>query len=180
MAGAPAKAAVSRVAPPAGPLSMGFVDMEKVIENHPQAKVREEELRQQLKAPIEELRQTAEKAREIEGNLDLLTEGSPEYLDRLRQIRNLKASVELDEKILRAESQLKLVEAMKKMYKEMPDGRGRGGAGAQPPGRGHVHQRPDQCQTGTDFVNDVITRPFIWHDQSLDITSEVMDRLKAK
>jgi Skp family chaperone for outer membrane proteins len=159
-------------------VSIGFVDMELIIEQHPETKAKADELQQRLKTRIDELRQQAESVRAMETDLDLLTEGSPEYRERLREIRRRKASIDLDQKILRVEMNLQLVDALKKIYEQSKQvvaevARERGFTIVAMYSSGPVNGR-----NRNELITDIVTRPFIYHDQALDITQDVLGRLR--
>lgn len=158
--------------------TMAFVDMEKVVQEHPSTKARTDELQKELVSKIEELRATANAIRTKEENLDLLTEGSPDWLELLRQIRRDRAAVELDGKILRAEFQIKLVEAMKKIYEASKKVVAELAVERNLSAVAIYSSSPVGGRTRNELVTDIVTRPFIFHADALDITAEVISKLK--
>src|SRR5262245_45438335 len=72
--------------------AFGFVDMEKVIKSHPRAKSATLEIENWYKAGREQLRTRVEQLRSQRESLDLLTEGSPEWLAKREYFKKEEAS----------------------------------------------------------------------------------------
>jgi Skp family chaperone for outer membrane proteins len=160
------------------PLSIAFVDMERIIKEHPETAEKTASVERELKSRMEALKQEADRMRSLRDDLDLLKEGSPEWLEQLKKIKMLESTLELDQKILRIEFDLRLVEELKDIYnrsrtaiKEVAEAK-----------RIQVVAMYSSSEVGgstrRELIGDIITRPFVYHDPSLDITDEVIARLK--
>lgn len=171
---APLTVAQNGSAPKPAPFAMGFVDMEKLIREHPATKTKTEGFQREFEGRMEELRNQVSTMNSLRETLEILEVGSPEYLAQLKRIRKLEATLELEKKIIRIEFQLKVVEALKDVYqrcravvKQVAVKRGLAAVAM-------ISDSEVQGRTRSELVGDILTRPFIYAHQSLDITDEVL------
>lgn len=158
--------------------AMGFVDMEKLIREHPATKTKTEGFRLEFDARMEALRNQVTKMNSLRDTLEILERRSPEYLAQLKNIKKLEATLELEKKIIRIEFQLKVVAALQDVY-----GRCKAAVKQVAEKRGFraiamISDSEVQGRTRSEVVGDILTRPFIYAHESLDITDEVLAILK--
>ena len=105
-----------------------------------------------------------------------ITLGQPRapHLAQLKRIEKLEATLDLERKIIRIEFQLKVVEALRDVYgrckavvKQVAEERGFGAVAM-------ISDSEVQGRTKSELVGDILTRPFIYAHDSLDITDEVL------
>ena len=164
-------------APAPAPFAMGFVDMEKLMRAHPETKAKTDGFQLQLESRTEGLQFQRSKLVKQQAGLELLEPGSPEHLDLLKQIKKIEATLELETKIIRIEFELKVVDALKDVYgrcrtvvKQVAEERGFRAVAM-------ISGSEVQGRTKSELVGDILTRPFIYADKSLDITDAVLARL---
>jgi|GEM_PF-3856615 Skp family chaperone for outer membrane proteins len=159
------------------PVQAGVVDMMRVLNEHPETKDRVSKVEADTKASLEKLKAEFAKAKQLEEELDLLKEGTPEHLEKLRQISQLKATFELDQKTLMMRSNLEIVDVMKDIYAKCVD---KVGEVAKARGLNIVFMTTSAKiggRTRAETMNEIAARPVVWSDASLDITSEVLRAL---
>lgn len=165
---------------PLPPVRIGFVDMETIIEKHPDTKSASEQIKQEFNTRVEALKQEADKMRALRDDLDILKVGSPEHLEQLKQIRLLEATLELDQKILRIELDLKLVAQLKDIYKRCQKVVGEVAAKRGLTIVAMYSSSEVDGRSRRELIGDIVTRPFIYHASELDITEDVLKALGAK
>ena len=181
---APAARAQNGSAPASGSapvaFAMGFVDMEKLIREHPATKSKTEGFRREFEVRMEDLRIQVSTMNELRATLGILEPGSPAHLAQLKRIKKLEATLELEKEIIRIEFQLKVVSALQDVYgrckavvKQVAEKRGFRAIAM-------ISESKVQGRTRSEVVGDILTRPFIYADESLDITDDVLAILKGK
>ncbi len=170
----PVAVAQNGAAPTATPFVMGFVDMERLIREHPATKTKTEGFQREFEERMEEVLNQVSTMNEMRDSLEILEPGSPAHLTKLKNIKTLEATLELEKKIIRIEFQLKVVEAMKDVY-----GRCKAVVKSVAKKNGMkavamVSQSEVQGRTRSEVVGDILTRPFIFAHDSLDITEDVL------
>ena len=161
------------------PVTAGVVDMFKVLNQHPETKQRMEVIKKDFEAAIEKLKAAAGEAKALDDQLDLLKEGSPEHLERLKQLSQLKATFELDRKLLIARMNLDTVTVMRDIYEKSAIAVGEV---AKAKGLRMVFMTTTSKVGGrseAEVMNEIASRPVIWSDASLDITEAVIAALKG-
>lgn len=160
------------------PVTAGVVDMFKVLNEHPQTKLRMDAVRKEFADGIEKLKTAAAGTKVQDEQLDLLKEGTPEHLEKLKQLSQTKATLELDRKLLLARMNLAAVKVMRELYEESVAvvsevAKARGltmvfmTSSAQLGGRNEA-----------EVMNEIASRPVIWSDPEMDITAAVLAALK--
>jgi Skp family chaperone for outer membrane proteins len=162
------------------PLSkfVGFVDMERIVREHPQTKIRLDKLEQETNEALQKLKNDFDRAKASESGLDTYAEGSPEYISLLTRIRQERAEIEINRKAVVARLNIESVNVTRDTYNLC---RGEIGRLAQELKLSVVamYSSSDvKGQSRAEVLTDIITRPFIYHDSSLDITEQVLARIK--
>lgn len=155
----------------------GVVDMLRVLNEHPETKGRVEKVDADSKATLEKLKEAFTNVRKLEEELDLLKEGTPEHLEKLRQISQLKATFELDQKTLVTRANLEMVDIMKDIYAKCVE---KVAEVAKARGLNMVLMTTSSKvggRTRAETMNDIASRPVVWSDPALDITAEVIAAL---
>jgi Skp family chaperone for outer membrane proteins len=165
--------------PAASPLlPVGFVDMERIVREHPETKARFDRLDQETNEGFQKLRSDLERARSSEAQLDSYAEGSPEYIAQLTRIRQEKAMVEINRKVLVARVNLEAARTYREIYQLC---RAQVGRIAKERGVQWVAMYSSADLRGTtrnEVLSDMITRTFLYHDAGLDLTEAVLESLK--
>ncbi|MEE2714143.1 MAG: OmpH family outer membrane protein [Planctomycetota bacterium] len=147
--------------------TLAFVDMEKLMREHPATKAKTEGFQIEFEARMDVLRNAISKQSTL---------GQPRapHLAQLKRIKKLEATLDLERKIIRIEFQLKVVEALRDVYgrckavvKQVAEERGFGAVAI-------ISDSEVQGRTKSELVGDILTRPFIYAHDSLDITDEVL------
>lgn len=161
------------------PVTAGVVDMFKVLNEHPETKQRMEGIKKDFEASIEKLKVEISKAKALDDQLDLLKEGSPEQLEQLKKISQLKATFEIDRKLLIARMNIDTVTVMRDIHEKSVKAVGEV---AQRKGLRMVFMTTSGRvggRTESEVMNEIASRPVIWSDNSLDITEAVIAALKG-
>jgi Skp family chaperone for outer membrane proteins len=164
--------------PPAKPFVMGFVDMERLIQEHREFQTRVEGLKREFEERQSAFLLQIKELQSLQENLDVPVPGSQLYLTQLKRIKTLEATLELDRKLLNIESQLKIVEVMKDIY-----GRCRAVVGEVARERGYscvsiVSNREVDGPTQRELEGDIQKRSIVYYEDAFDITEEVLKRIK--
>lgn len=99
------------------PVTIGFVDLQKVFTEHPLVKDAMDEARREQIAKLEVLRQKDEKRKSLTQDLDILPKGSRAWLNVAKQIEILEKSIDIESELSVVEYQMRVVGAMKQVYK---------------------------------------------------------------
>jgi len=161
--------------PPApAAFAMGFVDMEKLVREHPATKTKTDGFQIEFEARMEVLRNQVARMTSLRDSLEVLEPGSPEHLAQLKRLKKLEATLDLERKIIRIEFQLKVVDALRDVYgrckavvKQVAEDRALTVVAM-------ISDSEVQGRTKSELVGDILTRPFIYAHDSLDITGEVL------
>ena len=154
--------------------TLAFVDMENLMREHPATKAKTEGFQIEFEARMDVLRNQVAMMTSLGVDVELLEPGSLEHLALLKRIKKLEATLDLERKIIRIEFQLKVVEALRDVYgrckavvKQVAEQRGFGAVAM-------ISDSEVQGRTKSELVGDILTRPFIYAHDSLDITDEVL------
>jgi len=164
-------------ASPSEEFTMGFVDMERLIKEHPQTKAKTDTFQREFETRMEALRNQFSEMNNLKEGLDVLQVGSPEYLATLKRIKKIEATLELERKIIRIEFQLKVVDALKGVYEacqavvsQVAKERGMSAVAM-------ISSSAVGGRTRSELVGDILTRPFVYAHDSLNITDDVLSKL---
>lgn len=163
-------------------LAIGFVDVQRVIFEYKKTKdittTLENRIRQERR--LVNQRKDALRAR-MEGLNDLGPgETNASLLERARLEKEIaleKVEIELSEKNALIQLEQDLVEHMKKVYKEV---RRESEAVARERGLKAVFMVTDDKIEGrsrNEVSSEILVRPVLWFDSSLDLTTEILQRL---
>lgn len=161
---------------PAG--GIAFVDMERVVREHPMTKSRMEQLDKETGDGLQKLKTDLDRARASESQLDSFAEGSPEYITQLTRIRQEFAQVEINRKVLIARLNIESARATREIYDLC---KSEVGKIAKERGLLFVAMFSSaeiKGTTRTEVLSEIITRPFLYVDGSLDLTDAVLAAVK--
>jgi len=114
--GAPARTAA---APQAH--KVGLIDMAYLFSKYEKFNVLQEDLRAEMEQAQQKLKATADRIRAIQGELKQFTQGSPEFVERERQITQLSAQIQADQKTAQLEFYRKESQLYQQIYLEVTD-----------------------------------------------------------
>lgn len=160
-----------------GPFPIGFVNMEKLVEEHPLTKSRREAIQAQMRSRLDALRSMIEQMETLRESGTLYADGSPEQLDILSQMRRLDATLKIEKRLIQAEFQVEIVKATRDIYSRCKEAVARL---AEERGLMMVAMVSDselRGRTQNELVGDILTRPFLYFHPDLDLTEEVLKRL---
>jgi Skp family chaperone for outer membrane proteins len=157
---------------------MGFVDMERLIQEHREFQTSVEGLKREFEERESAFLLQFKELQSLQENLDVPVPGSQPHLTQLKRIKTLEATLELDMKLVKIEYQLKIVEVMKDIYR-----RCRAVVGEVAKERGYscvsiVSNREVDGPTQKELEKDIQDRSIVYHEEALDITDEVLSRIK--
>lgn len=164
------------VAPAQG---LGWIDVQKVIFEYKKTREIQDQLEKRVAAHGAEVRQEQERIKAMVESLDL-PGSDDDPLDRLRnerKIRLAQVDLEIKEKNVRYQLEQDLVTHMKKVYKEVlreaeAIARDRRLTVVYMINKGDVDGR-----TREEVSSNILVRPILYIDPSLDLTAEVLQRL---
>lgn len=158
--------------------TMGFVDMERLIKEHKTTKAKTEQFQKEFRDQMEKLKLQVDEMNNIRDTLDVHAEGSREHLEQLKRIKKLEATLELEQRIIKIEFQLKIVKTLKDIYQRCREVVGVVAKERQFSAVAMVSTSEVDGRTRSEIVGDILTRPFVFFDPALDITNEVIARMK--
>lgn len=173
---APLSVAQNGSSPP-DTFQMGFVDMERLIKEHPLTASKTKAFQTQFESRMETLRNQFAEMNELRDTIDLNAPGSPEHLAALKRIKKLEATLELERKIIRIEFQLKVVDALKDVYEKCKLVVSEVAKERNMSAIAMVSSSEVGGRTRQELVGDILTRPFIYAHEHLDITDDVLRRM---
>lgn len=168
---------------PAQSLSVGFVDVQQVIFDYKKTKEITKTLENRIRQEQALVRQKKEALRvriEELATVDTSDQKNASLLDRAKKERDIaleKVDIELQEKNALIQLEQDLVEHMKKVYQEI---RRESEAIARERGLKAVFMVADDKiggRTRDEVSSEILVRPVLWFDPSLDLTAELLQRL---
>jgi Skp family chaperone for outer membrane proteins len=178
MAYAQSGPAVENSANPAVEISIAFVNMERLVEEHPLTRARRDAIQAQMRTRLDEMRAQIEQMEGMRDAGSVYVEGSSEQLELQSKMRRLEANLKLEKRLIQAEFQVEIVKATRDIYAKCKEAVATLAKERNISVVAMVSDSPLRGRTQTELVGDILTRPFLYHDASLDITDEVLKRLQ--
>jgi hypothetical protein len=152
--------------------------MERLVDEHPLTRARRDEIQAHMRSRLDEMRAQIEQMEAMRDSGSVFVEGSAQQLEVISNLRRFEANLKLEKRLIQAEFQVEIVKATRDVYSKCKEA-----VAAVAKERSllfvvMVSETALRGRTQSELVGDIMTRPFIYHDPSLDITDEVLKLLK--
>lgn len=162
--------------PPAQPTAVATIDIVSIINGLEERKVREEELNARRESRQAQLDEVVEEMKALEEAIGLLTEGTDERRDKIRELLEMRAVAEARRKALGQIISIDMGGVMRNMYQKVEDAIER------------ISERegydvvlmddsalplPENAPD-TDIYRSIITKSVIYRHDGVDITDQVI------
>lgn len=158
-------------------LPVGFVDVQKVFAQYTKAEELQGQLRKDFDQMVVGQRREKERVAAMKDGLELLVDGSKEQLEQLKKIRLAEIEIELNQRTLTFDLQVKWAEVLKKIYADVQR---EVKALAEEKGLKLVlmYQSSElKARNQDDVMNNILVRPVLYFDPAADLTADVLARL---
>jgi Skp family chaperone for outer membrane proteins len=173
--GAASRPAAAPSAAPAFPV--GFVDVMKVLAEYNKASELQNQLKKDLDTQAAGVRRSRETVAGMKESLEMLATGSKEWLDHMKKIRLAEIDVEITERSIKFDLEVKYAEVIRKVYadvlrevKAIAEEKGYKLVLAYQPGE-------ISNESKNAALSSIAIRPVLYFDPGADLTAETLARL---